>query len=202
MNTKIKTFIFDCFGVVCDPVLGGWYKDNMLKRGLEDENLKNIFEEYDLGKISEDDVLSHFLKYEGINSTREKLRKEIDSYLKLDEKLVAMILKLKSRGFKTILLTNSNVGFFERMIHPKYPQFKDLFDDIIISSEIGMTKPGKDIYLYALKKNGLKPEESLFIDDSQINVDGAIELGINGFLYTTVESFSSFIKTLGINLPD
>ena len=42
MNTKINTFIFDCFGVICDPVLNAWYKENMLKRGFVDENLKNV----------------------------------------------------------------------------------------------------------------------------------------------------------------
>ena len=200
MNTKINTFIFDCYGVVCDPVLGGWYKENMLKRGLADENLKNIFEEYDLGKISEDDVLSYFLKYDGVTSTREELRKDIDSYLKLDVKLADVILKLKNKGFKTMLLSNSNYAFFKRMVYPTYPQFKNLFNKIIISSEIGMTKPGKDIYLYALDKIASKPEESLFIDDSQTNVDSAVNLGINGFLYTNFESFLNYIKTLGIDL--
>lgn len=157
MDTKINTLIFDCFGVVCDPVLGGWYKDNILKRGLMDENLKNVFEEFDLGKISEDDIVSYFLKYEGINLTREKLREDIDSYLRLDEKLASMILKLKNKGFKIILLSNASASFFKRKVYTTYPQFKNLFDEIIISSEVGMTKPGKDIYLYTLKKVNSEP---------------------------------------------
>jgi len=196
MNKKINTFIFDCFGVVCDPVLGGWYKENMLKRGLVDENLNNVFEEFDLGRMSEDDIISYFLKYEGVNSTKEKLRKEIDNYLKLDVKLADIILKLKNRGFKTMLLSNSNSSFFNRMVYPTYPQFKGLFDKIVLSSEVGMIKPGKGMYLYALKEIDSKPEEALLIDDSKINVDSAIKLGINGFLYTDVKSFSDYIKTL------
>jgi len=197
MNKKINTFIFDCFGVICSSTLSAWYKDNMLKRGLEDKNLLDVFNEFDLGKLSEDDIANYFSKYEGINSTKEKIQEEIDGYLKLDERLASVILELKSQGLKVALLSNANSTFFDRMVYPKYPQFKGLFDEIVISSEVGMTKPGKDIYLHALGKINSKPEESLFIDDSQINVDSAIKLGINGFLYTNVESFLDYTKTLG-----
>jgi len=34
MGLKINTFIFDCFGVICDPVLNNWYKENSLKYGI------------------------------------------------------------------------------------------------------------------------------------------------------------------------
>ena len=121
MERKINTFIFDCFGVVCDSVLSNWYKDKIVKRGLKDENLKNVFEQFDLGKLTEEDIITYFLKYEGINSTREELREEIDSYLKLDELLADAIMKLKEKGFKTLLLSNANAAFFHRKIYTTYP---------------------------------------------------------------------------------
>ena len=52
----------------------------------------------------------------------------------------------------------------------------------------------------ALSKINSKPEESLFIDDSQVNIDGAKNVGIQGFLYTDVDSFIEYIKSLGIDL--
>ena len=200
MNTPITTFIFDCFGVICDPVLNGWYRDNRLKKGLIDENLKNVFEKFDLGEFSEDDIIDYFSKYEGVDSTKEELRKEIDSYVKLDNKLSNIILKLKNKGFKTVLLSNANASFFERKIYPTYPEFKSLFDEIIISSNIKMVKPDPDIFLHTLKKINAKPEESLFIDDSKNNVEAAINLGINGFIYTDSGSFLDYIQKLGIDL--
>lgn len=200
MEPKINTLIFDCFGVICDPVLNGWYKENRLKHGLIDENLQSIFKKFDLGKFSEDDIVEYFLKYDGINSTKEKLREEIDSYLKLDNKLADIILKLKTKGFKTVLLSNANASFFERKVYTDYPEFKNLFNEIIISSEVGITKPDKEIYLYALQKIDSKPEESLFIDDSKTNVEGALRVGMQGFLYTDSGSFAEYIKNLGINL--
>lgn len=200
METKINTFIFDCFGVILDPLVNGWYKENRLKYGLVDNNLQSFLMEVDLGNASEDDIIEYFMKYDGINSTKEELRKDIDSYLKLDTKLADIIKKLKEKGFKTILLSNANASVFERKIYTTYPEFKNLFDDIIISSNIKMIKPNSDIYLHTLNKIGSKPEESLFIDDSKKNVDGAINVGINGYLYTDSNLFAEYIKSLGIDL--
>ncbi|MFA6386761.1 MAG: HAD family phosphatase [Candidatus Paceibacterota bacterium] len=200
METKINTFIFDCFGVILDPLINGWYKENRLKYGLIDNNLQSFLKEVDLGNASEDDVIDYFMKYDGINSTKEELRKDIDSYLKLDTKLADIIKKLKEKGFKTILLSNANASVFERKIYSTYPEFKGLFDHIIISAHIKMIKPNPDIYLYTLNKIGSKPEESLFIDDSKTNIDGARDVGINGYLYTDSNLFTEYIKSLGINL--
>ncbi len=200
MQHKINTFIFDCFGVIYDPVLNGWYKENRLKHGFVDENLESVFKDFDLGKLSEDDIVEYFLKYDGVISTKEKLREEIDSFLKLDNNLADTILKLKNKGFKTVLLSNANASFFERKIYTDYPEFKNLFNEIVISSKVGVTKPDKEIYLLTLEKINSKPEESLFIDDSQTNVDGALRVGMQGFLYTDSNSLAEYIISLGIDL--
>ncbi len=200
MESQINTIIFDCFGVICDPVLNGWYRDNRLKKGLVDENLKNVFEKFDLGKLSENDIVDYFLKYEGVNLTKEEMREQIDSYLGIDNGLVKIIQSLKNKGFKTVLLSNANASFFERKIYPTYPEFKDLFDEIVISSEVGMVKPYKDIYEHTLKKINSQPGESLFIDDSKVNVDSAIALGMQGFIYTNSDSFVKYIKSIGIDI--
>ncbi len=197
---KIKTIIFDCFGVVCDLVLGAWYKDNMLNRGLVDEKLPDIFRQFDKGILSEEDVIDHFSTYEGINLSREEISKQVDSYLGIDEALVGVIKKLRQKGFKIILLSNANNTFFERKIYPTYPEFKSLFDEIIISSVVQMVKPDPDIYLHTLEKISSHPEESLFVDDSKTNVDAAIQLGIHGFVYTESTSFVKHLESWGIDL--
>ena len=66
--------------------------------------------------------VDYFLQYEGINSTKKKLREEIDNYLKLDIELVKIIQELKNSGYKTVLLSNANISFFERKVYPTYPE--------------------------------------------------------------------------------
>ncbi len=200
MKSGINTFIFDCFGVICDPVLNGWYRDNMLNKGKLDYGIHEVFRKFDLGILSEADVIDHFSKYDGVNITKEQLRKDIDNYLKLDSDLEKIIKKLKDSGYKTVLLSNANNSFFERKVYSTYPNFKNLFDEIIISSNIGLIKPNADMYLYALKQSKAKPEESLFIDDSKVNVEGAEKVGIQGYLYTDSKSFTEYINSMGLDL--
>ena len=202
MTQKITTIIFDCFGVICAPVLSGWYNMQSTKSGFVDPNLRAVLTQFDLGVLSEDDIVEYFLKYEGVDSTKEKLRGEIDAYMKLNIDLMNSIKKLKQTGFKTALLSNGNHAFFERKIYPTHPEFKELFDDIVISSEVGMVKPNTDIYSLSLKRIQSTAGESLFIDDRQENVDSAITLGMGGFVYTDNSSFSNYLETIGIGLGD
>ena len=199
-STKINTFIFDCFGVICGSAFFSWYKENMLKYGNTDSKLLEVFKEHDLGRFPEEDVAEYFSKYEGIDATKEKILEDFNNYLNIDQRLVDTILKLREKGFKIALISNGHHLYFEDRVYVKYPEFKNLFDEIIVSSLVGTVKPDKEIYLHALSKINSKPEESLFIDDSQVNIDGAKNVGIQGFLYTDVDSFIEYIKSLGIDL--
>lgn len=194
----ITTLIFDCFGVVCLPVLNGWYKQHSERTGFVDESLPALYRKFDLGIISEDDVLKYFSEFEGASRDLQKLREEIDSFLGLDADVVETIKELRRKGYKTALLSNGNNGFFERKIYTTYPEFKGLFDTIIISSNVQMIKPGPEVYLHTLEEVGSVPEETIFIDDSQPNVDAAISLGMQGLFYTDNLSLRAYFGEKGL----
>lgn len=194
----ITTVIFDCFGVVCLPVLNGWYNQHSERTGFVDKNLPDVFKRFDLGIFSEDDVLKYFAAYDGVTKSKEKLREEIDSFLGLDTDVVQTLKELQQKGYKTALLSNGNSGFFERKIYTTYPEFKSLFDVIVISSTVGMVKPDSEIYLHTLAEVGSTPEESIFVDDSQPNVDAAITLGMHGHFFTTSASLRASLYEKGL----
>ena len=52
------------------------------------------------------------------------------------------------------------------------------FDCILLSTDIGATKPRPDMYLTICNRLGVKPEECLFVDDREINLTGAQKCGI------------------------
>ncbi|MBP6859258.1 MAG: HAD family phosphatase [Candidatus Magasanikbacteria bacterium] len=199
-NQKINTFIFDCFGVILKPFIGGWHKDKREKYGLVDENLESTLKKFDLGQLSEDNLLDYFLNYDIVTLSKEDLRNEIDSYLEIDHNLVRIIQNLRKQDFKVGLLSNANHTFFDRKVFPTYPDFKSLFDEIVISSIVGMIKPEDDIYLHALQKLNVKPEEAIFIDDAEANVKTAIKLGIGGYVYTDAASFGDYLRCIDVSL--
>jgi HAD superfamily hydrolase (TIGR01509 family) len=68
------------------------------------------------------------------------------------------------------------------LVQARYDFFA-LFDGMVVSGEIGMVKPDPAIYLHLLERFDLRAEETLFIDDSTINVAGAETAGLNAIHY-------------------
>ena len=195
MDKKITTFIFDCFNVFFTPPLFTWHEKNIKGTGHVDPEYPNIIKNFDLGYLSEDGLLDYLLSHEWVKSTKEELRAELDSLCILDRKLVEVVKKIREKGYKVALLSNAGNEFFEREIYRIYPEFKDLFDKIVISSEVKMVKPDPEIYLYTLDFIDSKPEESIFVDDNEVNVGAAENLGIQSFVYTDAQSFVQYLET-------
>ncbi|MNT59631.1 Alpha-D-glucose-1-phosphate phosphatase YihX [compost metagenome] len=63
----------------------------------------------------------------------------------------------------------------------------ELFDVVVLSSDIGMTKPNPAIFEFTATKLGLLPEECIMIDDLLLNIEGAQQTGMKGVVYSTIE---------------
>ena len=105
----------------------------------------------------------------------EKIRSQFFGGDFVDSSLVAYIRSLRSR-YKTGLLSNALSDL--RDIVTKKWQIADAFDDLVISAEVGLMKPDRQIYQLALERLGSEPEQAVFIDDSSTNVLGAHSVGI------------------------
>ncbi len=63
----------------------------------------------------------------------------------------------------------------------------DLFDEVIISAEVGLMKPDRRIYELAAQKFNIPTEQALFIDDLLVNVQAAQEAGMKGIQFRFTE---------------
>ncbi len=189
-----KAILFDCFGVITDRVLGNWVPKGM-SLGFDPTE---IFRKLDMGEMTEVESLQFFSQT--VDRPIDEVRKEIDSHFKPNYELLEFIKDLKQNGHRIILLSNASNDFFERLIPVEYPQFLESFDDVIISSKIQMIKPNKDIYLYALEKNSLKPEDAVFIDDNKDNIVGAEDVGIYSILFKDNTQLKNDLKEIGITV--
>jgi putative hydrolase of the HAD superfamily len=98
---------------------------------------------------------------------------------------------LRAAGFSTALLSNS-WGCDE------YPRadFPGLFDTVVLSGEVGMRKPEKEIFLHAAETLGLAPTECVFIDDMEANVAAAQACGMTGVLHTEAAGTARALQDL------
>jgi len=70
----------------------------------------------------------------------------------------------------------------------------DFFDDIVLSYKVALVKPDERVYQLAAQRLGVVPDECVYIDDMQANVDGAAEVGMRTILYQNVESFTQQLE--------
>jgi putative hydrolase of the HAD superfamily len=93
----------------------------------------------------------------------------------LDQAMLEMMRALRQAGVRTALLSNSwGATGYPRELFP------EMFDVVVISSEVGMRKPEERIFRHAAALLGLAPEECVFIDDIEANVLAARALGLVG----------------------
>ena len=113
----------------------------------------------------------------------------------LNSAVLDILKRLKGR-YKLILLSNTDVMHFA-FIKKKFPEIL-IFDDYILSYEVGVMKPDARIYDEALKRTGFKPEECLFIDDMEENIKGAQRLGINVILMEPCTDLETVLRGMSL----
>ena len=105
---------------------------------------------------------------------------------------VNLALQLKKQGYSIYLLSNFPGDQFEK--YRLQNSYIDMFDDRIISGDVGLAKPDKKIYELAVQKFSLIPEESLFIDDKIENTTSAEKLGIKTIHLENPNALNVIIK--------
>jgi len=109
----------------------------------------------------------------------------VASFSKPYEEHIRIVKKLKSMGIKQAIVTNclpDRIPGQRMKIHNM--GFEELFDVIILSGEVGITKPDPGIYHLAAQKLGVDAKECLFVGDStETDIPGAIAAGMPSILY-------------------
>lgn len=76
-----------------------------------------------------------------------------------------------------------------------------LFDEYIVSYEVGAMKPDPAIYREALRRSGVPAEACVFIDDRPANVEGARRVGMHALQFTSAERCAADLAQLGVVIP-
>lgn len=96
------------------------------------------------------------------------------------EGMAELIRELKGLNYGIYLLSNAKIDlplFFDRIPGSEY------FDGRVVSADWKLLKPQPEIYRTLFREYGLKPEECFFIDDLNINIEGAWYVGMGGTIF-------------------
>ena len=93
---------------------------------------------------------------------------------------IALVRALRP-AYRCSILSNADVSLRGRLEGEL--ALHHLFDDIVVSAEVGMAKPAARIFQLAARRLGLPPEACVFVDDWDQNVEAAREVGMQAVLH-------------------
>lgn len=175
----IRALIFDCFGVLYHGSLG--HLRQLLPPDRRQE-LNDLSMSSDYGYISRQEYLDRASDILGMSSVELEA---ITAKQHIRNELLLKYVKSMKSDYKIGLLSNVGSDVMNRLFSPT--EQAELFDVVVLSSDIGMTKPNPDIFSFTATKLGALPEECIMIDDLLANIEGARQAGMKGVVYSTVE---------------
>ncbi|MDX6251761.1 MAG: putative hydrolase of the superfamily [Kribbellaceae bacterium] len=135
------------------------------------------------------------IRRDGTPVPAEGLIERMFAHFEHQPQMSALIRRAKSHGIKTALLSNSWGNTYPR------ETWDGLFDDIVISGEVGLRKPEPEIFRLAAERVSLELAECVFVDDLELNVDGARALGMTAVLHTSYDRTRRELESLfGVDL--
>ena len=112
------------------------------------------------------------------------------------QEMFSLASRLRKAGCKTAILSNTEKPVVELINRQKY----DAFDVTVLSCIEGTAKPERKIYDLTLDRLGIPAKQALFIDDRQVNIDGAKQAGLQTILFKNTEKFKKDIARFFPNI--
>ncbi len=203
INEKIRAIIWDLGGVILRTEDLS-HREKWEKRfGLEAWGLANLIFRSEtsqlasIGQASVDDIWNSIQEKLGlVDEDLEQLKKDFFIGDRIDESLLTFIRKLK-HSYRTGMITNAWPDI-RHWIENEW-KIANAFDHILISAEVGITKPDPEIYALSLQSLNVQPDEAIFIDDFIENIEGAKAVGMHVIQFQNHEQVKVELKeTLGI----
>lgn len=189
MIKGIRHIIFDLGGVLLN------IDYSLTEKAFEEAGIKNfkqlysqlnqtdLFDRFETGHASREEFLSKLAEIAGEQAREEQIINAWNAML-LDFPLRRLQLLQQLRLYYDLFLLSNTNEIHEEAFNAilmgahGLPNIGVLFDKVYFSHRVGLRKPMKEIFGRVLDDNGLKPEHTLFIDDSPQHIAGAKELGI------------------------
>jgi putative hydrolase of the HAD superfamily len=186
----ITTLISDFGGVLTTPLIRGFLayqeESDVTMEDLghamaraEEAHGAHPLHSLERGEISEAEFGSRLTNELDGRFDFEHLRRLYFEHLDPNREMIDFVRDLRGRGLRTALCTN-NVREWEPLWRSMLPELDEVFEVVVDSAFVGARKPEPEIYEMTLERlGGVPAEECVFVDDLDVNCDGASRLGMH-----------------------
>ena len=198
-KSKIKAIVFDIGGVLALDAPKNFLGELLIKRDIPiQESLtawRKYWPQFKLGNISEDEFWKGFVDELLIKERPEDLINEFKDMMRLFlvpiDDVFAYAKELKAKFRVGVISNNSREWIAYLQEH--YEIDKD-FEPKIYSYELHAVKPEKKVYEVMMTKLGVKPEEVVFVDNHERNLEPAKEMGMHVILFKDINQLKSELQ--------
>lgn len=198
-----KAIIFDMGGVLVDLDIEGCKA--AFKRDLDYKNIDNIIDpchqkgiwgDLEEGVLSADEFRSIILADSRPGSTAKNVDEAMSRILVGIAPYKAELLRKMSRSYDLYMLSNNNsicLPYSAAMFAEAGVPLESTFLKCFMSFEMKALKPSYEFYRRVVEELDRPAEDMLFIDDSQVNVDGAVAAGLPAVYYKPGTDLSNLL---------
>ena len=199
----IKAVIWDLGGVIVRTTDTSFREEWETRLNLKSGELHDIVFDgpagrlASVGQVGPDDVWASIAERFDLSQDEcTKLQEDFWRGDRVDHHLVSFIDRIR-QSYKSGLISNAWLSL-RTLIEVEW-KIDHLFDDVLISAELGVTKPDPSIYGRSLANLEVNPENAIFVDDFKVNIRAAQSLGMKTVWFKstsqTIEDVESLLKT-------
>ena len=185
---SILNIVFDWGGVITNidyqaavnafNKIGHTSFDNFFSNKLQND----LFGRIEKGLVEPEEFYNEIRTTIGNSYTNDTIKKAwCEMLLDTPYERINLLMKLRSK-YAVFLLSNTNkihTDYYTNYLNQTYKiDFQGVFQKTYFSHELCMRKPDPEIFKFVLFDSNLNPKQTLFIDDTETNIDAAASLGI------------------------
>ncbi len=200
----ITTIIFDIGNVLTvyswrEHIASFGYDEAMIERIADATVRSPIWNENDRGVWTEEEVLQGLIDNDPeIADDICRILKNVSTIVTRCDYAIPWIQDLKKKGYRTLYLSNFSKKAGDECADAL--DFLPYLDGGILSYQDKLIKPMPEIYQLLIERYGLIPEECVFLDDVEQNVEAAKKFGIHTVLFRNQAQANEELRALGVNV--
>jgi putative hydrolase of the HAD superfamily len=192
--------VFDLGGVVV-----AWKPDEIVARAFADPDDRRLARReiighpdwlaLDRGTLSYDDAVVRGAKRTGLSEAAVRaLIDSVPASLVADAEAVALLHRVKAGGHDLYCLSNMPAASIEHL--ERVYSFWHLFTGVVVSSRVRLCKPEPEIYACLIDAYRLRAPDTVFIDDTVVNLNAAAGFGLRTIHFQSVQQCEAELRDL------